>query len=157
MDERRTEGQAPYFPPPYGPVECDKCELRGTCRSCGKYQRSRRDFTVTSGRCPRLPDGRGLMAPEQQALYASLFPLVHAEREEDRLTLKLQLPGGKRPKNVYRARSGAWYFRDTYEGRPVKRALTIPGAENKESILYVMAAEHTGCCVFRCRIEDYCV
>ena len=48
-----------YFPPPYGRVECGECDMASACHSRGKYQRDRRDFTYTSGRCPRLPDCKG--------------------------------------------------------------------------------------------------
>ena len=49
---------SPYFPPLYEKPDCAKCEKRRDCYSYGKYQRDRRDFTYTSGRCPRLPDMR---------------------------------------------------------------------------------------------------
>lgn len=41
-----------YFPPLYGGVECGECEMASICHSRYKYQRDRRDFTYTSGRCP---------------------------------------------------------------------------------------------------------
>lgn len=41
---------------------CGKCE-REECFNRGKFQRDRRDFTVTSGRCPRLPDTQGEYDP----------------------------------------------------------------------------------------------
>ena len=74
--------QKPYFPPLYGNVECEKCEIKTTCWCCGKYQRNRRDFTHTSGRCPRLPDRRGFVEKSERELYAATFLLVHAERGE---------------------------------------------------------------------------
>ena len=49
MDNQR------YFPPLYGGVECGECDMAAVCHSCGKYQRDRRDFTYTSGRCPGPP------------------------------------------------------------------------------------------------------
>lgn len=42
--------------------DCGKCE-REECFNRGKFQRDRRDFTITSGRCPRLPDTQGEYDP----------------------------------------------------------------------------------------------
>lgn len=157
MDDIRNAGQQPYFPPVYGTVECRRCELFGSCPSCDRYQRDRRDFTVTSGRCPRLPDYRGFVGEDQMKLYAETFPLAHAKREDGKLKMELQIPGEKRRKRVYRAKCGEWYFRDTYEGERVKRALTVHGGTFPEFILYTMDAEHTNYCIFRCTIEDFFV
>ena len=77
-----------YFPPLAGAVACRECD-RADCMSRDRFQRNRRDFTVTSGRCPRLPDLRGYVDREDRALYEATFPLVHAKREDGRLTLTL--------------------------------------------------------------------
>ncbi len=52
----------PYRPPARGNPDCGSCEKAG-CPNRGKFQRDRRDFTVTSGRCPRLPDELGEYDP----------------------------------------------------------------------------------------------
>lgn len=108
---------SPYFPPLYEKPDCAKCEKRRDCYSCGKYQRDRRDFTYTSGRCPRLPDMRGFVEKDERELYAQTFPLLHAERGgiegEYTLNLSLSLPGEKRVRTVYRSNGyGVWWFRD---------------------------------------------
>ena len=71
--------QSPYFPPLYGMPECMKCERKRTCFSCGKAQRNLREFTYTSGRCPRLPDKRGFVEKDEQKRYQSVFPLVYVD------------------------------------------------------------------------------
>lgn len=43
---------SPYFPHLYGEVDCGKCEIASECCCRGRYQRNRRDFSHTSGRCP---------------------------------------------------------------------------------------------------------
>lgn len=50
------EIKRPYFPLLYGTVDCGQCEIAADCRCRYKYQRDRRDFTHTAGRCPHLPD-----------------------------------------------------------------------------------------------------
>ena len=91
----------PYFPPLYGMPECEKCERKRTCFSRDKFQRNFRDFSYTSGRCPRLPDKSGRVEADERTLYNSLFPLVHAEQGEDKsLTLTLFLPNQARGRRV---------------------------------------------------------
>ncbi|EOS62782.1 hypothetical protein C816_03841 [Oscillibacter sp. 1-3] len=53
MSEKQNS--RPYFPPLSGKVECGQCKDT-ECRCLSKHQRSRQDFTHTSGCCPRLPD-----------------------------------------------------------------------------------------------------
>lgn len=67
-----------YFPPLKGPVDCAQCEA-ADCWCRNMHQRSRRDFTHTSGRCPRLPDLRGFVERDQREAYAAAFMLIHAE------------------------------------------------------------------------------
>ena len=64
-----------------------------------KYQRHRADFTYTSGRCPRLPDTRGRMEPEDEALFATVRP--DKRYIDNRGWLYMVLPGLS---SVYKAR-----------------------------------------------------
>ena len=77
MSEKQNS--SPYFPPLSGKVECGQCKDT-ECRCLGKHQRSRRDFTHTSGRCPRLPDQRSFVDEKEQKLYAEPFPIVCTEQ-----------------------------------------------------------------------------
>ena len=141
-----------YFPPSYGKPECSKCEREG-CISRGKYQRDRMDFTYTSGRCPRLPDRRGFVYPDDRKLYGETLPLVHVERGEgDVLYLTLTQPG-KRQKRVYMT-WGQWWFRDTVDGNPVRRVISIEDVYSKKSLLETMDQTRSDYSIFRCRIED---
>ena len=98
-----------YFPPIKGPVDCAQCEAAG-CWCRDKFQRSRRDFTHTSGRCPRLPDLRGFVERDEREAYAAAFMLIHAELGAGGLQLTLTIPGKKRYRKVYLTKSGYWYF-----------------------------------------------
>ena len=94
-----------YFPPLNGAVDCSQCEVTDCwCRE--KYQRNRRDFTHTSGRCPRLPDLRGFVEQEERDAYAAAFPLIHAELGAEDLHLTLTMPGQKQAKRYTRQRVG---------------------------------------------------
>lgn len=147
-----------YFPPLYGTVDCFQCEIASECWCRCKYQRNRRDFSHTSGRCPRLPDHRGFVEPEHRKLYAGKFPLVHAERSEDVLYLTLTIPGMKRPKKVYQARNGLWYFHEKNEdGTYSKREVTFESYRSREKIMDHMDMVHTDYCLFRGEIQGYCI
>lgn len=147
----------PYFPPIYGTVDCSKCEATD-CSCRGKYQRSRRDFTHTSGRCPRLPDRRGLVEKNIRKLYEEAFPLVHAQLCLGGLQLSLTMPGQKRSKKIYRTRSGHWYFRSKdADGYPVKQALYFEGFQSTEEICAHMEQVNSNYCVFRCELPGYTV
>ena len=98
-----------YFPPIKGPVDCAQCEA-ADCWCRDKFQRSRRDFTHTSGRCPRLPDLRGFVERDEREAYAAAFMLIHAELGAGGLQLTLTIPGKKRYRKVYLTKSGYWYF-----------------------------------------------
>lgn len=98
-----------YFPPLSGKVDCSQCEAED-CRSRDKHQRNRRDFTHTSGRCPRLPDLRGFVERDEREVYAAAFMLIHAELGAGGLQLTLTIPGQKRYRKVYLTKSGYWYF-----------------------------------------------
>ena len=155
------EGSAsPYFPPLYEKPDCAKCEKRKDCWSCGKYQRDRRDFTYTSGRCPRLPDMRGFVEKDERELYAQTFPLLHAERAgaDETLHLYLSLPdaGEKRLKKVYRT-YGCWWFRDGKDsetGCAIRRVLSIENCYSPQDILSYMDIRHADYCLFPAIITD---
>lgn len=152
---KKVMDNTPYFPSVYQKPECFKCE-KTDCMNRNKYQRDRRDFMCTSGRCPRLPDRRGFVGKSEQELYAATYPLVHAELgDEDTLSLTLTMPGTKRKRKVYSTKSGYWYFRmtDPY-GYKIKRIITIYGGHSKREILDRMEQNDTDYCLFRCTIED---
>lgn len=148
----------PYFPPLHGEVDCGKCEIASECLCRGKYQRNRRDFTHTSGRCPRLPDRRGFVEKKQRELYAKTFPLIHVERGEEALYLSLTIPGVKRLRKVYQTKDGSWYFREENKfGDSVRRALNFESWRKKSAILDFMELYDYDYCLFRATIEDYFV
>ena len=153
--------KTPYFPPLYREVDCGQCEIAAKCRNYGKSQRNRRDFSVLSGRCPRLPDKRGFVEKGERERYVSVFPLVHAERgdeEEEDLELTLRLPGEKRNRTVYQTKSGYWYYKTKNEnGDPERIVLQIEGYRTKADILWHMNDQSTDYCLFRCDVMDYCV
>lgn len=66
--------KTPYFPPLYGDVVCRECD-KADCMSRDRYQRRRRDFTYTSERCPRLPDGYGFIDSLETSFKALLYDL----------------------------------------------------------------------------------
>lgn len=150
----------PYFPPLFGKVDCYKCDKQD-CIARHKYQRNRRDFTYTSGRCPRLPDYRGFMEKSEQVLYASAFPVVYAERSgDDVLFLTLAIPGEKRNRRVYHSREGYWYFREKSQEHGnciVKRIITIDGKESKQEIFEHMDRISTDYCMLPCEIEKWII
>ena len=149
--------KTPYFPPLYREVDCGQCEIAAKCRNYGKSQRNRRDFSVLSGRCPRLPDKRGFVDKRDRELYATVFPLVHAERgdeEEEDLELTLRLPGEKRNRKVYQTKSGYWYYNITgQDGRAERQVLYLEGYPSKEKILEHMKRLRTDYCILRCEME----
>lgn len=150
--------EKPYFPPLSGAVECHKCEKGSGCWCRGKYQRNRRDFTHTSGRCPRLPDRRGFVEKEERALYAATFPLVHAELGCELLHLTLTIPGQRRAKKVYRTKSGYWYFKQKNgHGYISRRVLEIGGYYDESDIQNYMERMGAAYCILRCNITDYTV
>lgn len=150
--------EQPYFPPLYGKIECGRCDIAYACPNCGKHQRDRRDFTFTSGRCPRFPDTRGFVDKSQQDLYERALPLVHAQSCVGGLTLFLTLPGERRRRRVYQTKSGSWYFREKGEDRTYrKRCISVQRLESREAILREMALLHTDYCLFQAVIEDYCI
>lgn len=148
----------PYFPPLYGTVNCGECEIQANCMCFGKHQRDRRDFTYTSGRCPRLPDRRGFVAESERKLYAATFPLVHAERSADALYLTLTIPG-KRDHKVYHTRNGYWYYRekDPSCGHMLRKVIGIERYDSEQDILDYMESVHADYCIFRCDFWDYTV
>ena len=149
----------PYFPPTYADFfDCVWCEKRKECSSYGKYQRNRRDFSYTSGRCPRLPDYNGFVERDERELYASVFPLIHAERGMEEVYLSLSLPDAKRLKKVNRSKAyGVWWFRDGKDenGYPVRRFLTIEHYfQSKQEIYDYMKERNLDYIILRCDISD---
>jgi hypothetical protein len=170
MPERAKNNAArgslkPYFPPRYGNVDCDKCELAGySCHSWGKYQRNKRDFTVTSGRCPRLPDMRGFVDDKERDLYGQTFPLVHAERSEgfsaddDVVFLTLGVPGKKTGKRIYCTKSGYFYVKTKDDdGYAIKRVIFIETYRSVKDIAEYMRRFHSDYCIFSCEISELTV
>lgn len=146
-----------YFPPLYGKVDCAQCEAED-CRSRDKHQRSRHDFSYTSGRCPRLPDQRGFVEREDRQAYEAAFLLVHAEIGLGGLNLSLSIPGQKRYRKVYRTKSGYWYFNSrNEEGRPVKQALELRGFDSMEEVTRYMELQHTDYIVIRCELAGFTI
>ena len=128
-------------------------------RKIGKllFQRNFRDFSYTSGRCPRLPDKSGLVETDERTQYNSLFPLVHAEQGEDNdLRLTLYLPNQARGKRVYYSNTWKrWWVRIRANGWTQRRFLKIENfMQNSQSILDYMAFRNSDHCIFRCEIED---
>jgi hypothetical protein len=154
-DIERIEQANIYFPPLYGDVECYKCEKEG-CHSRGKEQRKRRDFTTTSGRCPRLADKRGFVDREERELYSAIFPLVHAELGVDEVTLSLQFPNEKKLRKVYNTgESQFWYYKTKdADGDPIRRLIWIDVYHTKESIIDAMKWASSDYCLFRCIVTD---
>ncbi len=52
-----------YKPIPGARPDCDLCDKQD-CINRGRFQRDKLHFTVTSGRCPRLPDAQGRYDPD---------------------------------------------------------------------------------------------
>ena len=146
-----------YFPPLNGTVDCSQCEAVD-CWCRGKFQRNRRDFTHTSGRCPRLPDQRGFVEKAERTAYAAAFMLIHAEIGVGGLHLTLTIPGQKRSRKVYRTKSGYWYIRlRDADGGHFKQVLNISGYYSEEDITRHMEAQHADYCIFRCELTEYTV
>lgn len=146
-----------YFPPLYGDVDCYQCEIGTNCHAYGKYQRKLRDFTIGSGRCPRLPDWGGFVGKEHRELYAATFPLIYAERSEDVVFLTLSVPGRKRNRKVYYAKSmGFWYVREKDEyGYPAKRIVEIERCWKPQDVAVAMDAVRSDYCIFRCELKGF--
>lgn len=153
-----------YFPPVGRAVtvNCTECEKQG-CPSRGKFQRNRRDLSYTSGRCPRLPDMRGFVEPDEQELYTAAFPLLRAslrtdERHGKRLCLIMSFPGTKRTRKVCRSKAcGSFYYTEKVGSDHVKRVVTVHGANDLTDIADDMAVQHTNEMLYRCTVEDYCI
>ena len=131
---------------------------RNVRRRRDKFQRSQREFTHTSGRCPRLPDLRGFVERNEREAYAASFMLIHAELGAGGLQLTLTIPGQKRYRKVYQTKSGYWYFNTrSEEGYPIRQALNIGCFCSKEEIVQYMEKLHSDSCIFRCELADFTI
>lgn len=73
----------PYFPREDEIPNCSRCDFASECHSKGKFQRNKRNFSYTSGRCPRLPDIWGKVDKSQEELYlATMAQLLFYEEGE---------------------------------------------------------------------------
>lgn len=142
-----------YFPDIGSQPDCRYCD-KGSCPNREKFQRGRRDFSVTSGRCPRLPDDRGFVDPDESCDYANTFDLVNAERSGEKIIVRLSRPFGLN-RTVYRLH-GYWWFRDRIDGQPVRRVVHF-AARDVDDLREQMDYMRTNKMVFRARVEDYCI
>lgn len=151
-----------YFPSFHGyDIECSKCE-KEKCVNRGKHQRSRRDFEVTSGRCPRLPDRCGFVDMNERENQRNTYPIIHAEKACEVVNLSLSLPGDKRFRKVYRSKSGFWYHRSkmpTLCGSllPIKQAISIEYYSSEEVIMEYMDSVGSDYCLLPCHVLDFTV
>ena len=150
--------RTPYFPPLYGAVECGECK-REDCPNRGKFQRNRRDFTWTSGRCPRLPDMRGHVAEDERFLYERTFPLVLAEPgDSNGPHLSLKLPDGRRRILYYNKTYKRYWFRDSDDdGEPVKRIVTPERSDTPEELLDLLTRRGWTSLLMRCQVNEECL
>ena len=147
---------AVYFPAFHGEAECHKCE-REDCHSRGAHQRNRRDFTVTSRRCPKIPDRRGFVDESQRENQRKAYPLVHAESDGDSVVLTLSLPEEK-PKllRVSMTKSGYFWVRakDADLGK-IKRVIQVAGCNmSLRDIKEFMRDHHCDYCIFDVFVTD---
>jgi hypothetical protein len=147
-----------YFPDFYSDnPDCCQCE-KTDCHSRGKHQRGRKDFTYTSGRCPRLPDKRGFLDKSELINQSSIYPVVHAEMGCEDVFLSISIPGDKRIRKVYRTKSGFWYYNakeELYDGEvgTVKKIIQISCYNYDDIVNYteLVGAEY---CRFGATITD---
>lgn len=142
-----------YFPDIGSIPDCRKCDNED-CPNREKFQRWRRDFSVTSGRCPRLPDDRGFMDSGEEQEYARTFDLVHVELHDGKLAAHLSRTDGTK-RTVYRSH-GYWWFRDRIDGQPCRRVVQFAACSTGE-LKELLSHKHTVKMDFRARVEDYCI
>lgn len=147
-----------YFPSFYeNEINCYKCELTD-CWCRGKSQRNRRDFTHTSGRCPKVPDRRGFVEPEQRLNQRNAYPLIYAEIGEGCVHLSLSIPGDKRLKTVYRTKSGYWYYKTKDgDGDKIKQCINIVGYDSLDEIKKFASSVYADYIILPCEIADFIV
>ena len=118
--------ESKYFPPLYGDVRCDLCE-KEDCHSREKYQRSKRDFSVLSGRCPRLPDLSGNVDPADEEAHYKEFPILIVDRRGADTKLSIKIPGGEKEKPVFVSkRYREIYYKNRYtDGSNVKYIIRL--------------------------------
>lgn len=148
-----------YFPPINGECRCEECELV-SCHSRGKAQRTRREFTYTSGRCPRLPDISGRVEAEWMDAYVDSFPLVQARMLDDgSVKLFLKLPRDRnRLRILHWSKYNFWYYTITVRGEGGEAALEkvpirMPCGGSPISVEEYMEIHHLRSCMFRCEVD----
>lgn len=143
-----------YFPPLWGDVDCSQCSYQSNCMAYCKFQRSRRDFSVGSGRCPRLPDYSGRVDPKYQAEYEEAFPLLHVQYTDSCFSAVLALPGERRKRKIYRTRNWEYYYRRRMpDGYTIKQAIRIvDDCQSREDIFRLCKTK--GSVLLRCKIQD---
>lgn len=156
---KTKKGADMYFPSFYEEeINCYECELTD-CWCRGKSQRNRRDFSHdTSGRCPKVPDKRGFVAPEQRTNQRNAYPLVYAEIGWDSVLLSLSIPGEKVLKKVYQTKSGHWYYKTKdNDGDKIKQCINIMGYDTLDEIREYANSVNTDYIILPCEIADYTV
>ena len=146
-----------YFPLFHGEAECHKCEMED-CVCRGKHQRNKREFEVTSGRCPKIPDLRGFVHTSQRENQRNAYPLIHAESNGEEVFLSISIPGKKKMLRVYETKSGYTFFKTKDEsGNAIKRLISVDGNMTHREILDFMEWRKAYYCHFVCEITEYCV
>jgi len=157
-----------YFPAFYSDkVECWKCEKKDNCSSYGKSQATKRDFEVTSGRCPKIPNTRGFVDPSERENQRNAYPILLAELGGDGsdindLMLSLSIPSEKKIRKVYQTKSGCYLYYNSKkvingESFKVKWALFVSAFNGKEEILKRMIETNSDYSIFPCEIADFTV
>ena len=138
-------------------IACWECE-KSDCHSRGKFQRNKRDFTVTSGRCPRLPNMLGFVDNNERENQRNSYPLVYAESNGEYVALNISVPGEKRLRKKYQTGSGYWYYKTKDGlGNKIRRVIHIGAYNEFEDILAYMERVHSDYCIFPCEISDLTV
>ncbi len=135
-------------------IACGKCD-KEKCDCRGKFQRNRRDFEVTSGRCPKVPDRRGFVAPEERANQRDAYSFAYIEISDESVYLHINIPGDKKQKRLYRTKSGYWYYRTKDEdGNKIRRAVFFGANDTIESFRQFGERLGTDYYLFPCDISD---
>ena len=162
-----TKEKEIYFPAFHAEqVKCWECEKKDNCSSSGKHQATRRDFEVTSGRCPKIPDRRGFVDKSERENQRNAYPLLFAElggdgSRIDDLLLSLSVPFEKKLTKVYQTKSGFLFFntKEEINGElhKIKRALNLYGINGKEEMIREMNRTSSDYSIFPCEIADFTI